>query len=234
LLSSADVILVNGLNLEESLAALLDTVDGEIVAVSAGVPTLEVEEHEEEHLEAEEEHNHEGADPHVWMNPLNVKIWADNIAAALANADPQNAAAYAANAVAYKTQLDELDFWAQEQLATIAPQDRVIVSDHEALAYFADHFGFEVIGALIPSSTTLSEPAAGALADLQQAIDDSGVKAIFIGTSTNPNLAHQVAADTGVDLVVIYTESLSEVEGPAATYLDMMRYNIEAIVQALK
>src|SRR5690606_3853776 len=111
-------------------------------------------EHEHEH-EGEEGHDHghshEGPDPHAWMNPLNVKIWVDNLAAALAEADPPHVAEYAANAEAYQAELDALDAWIVEQVAALDAHDRVLVTDHETLAYFADRYGFEVVGALIPS-----------------------------------------------------------------------------------
>jgi ABC-type Zn uptake system ZnuABC Zn-binding protein ZnuA len=82
--------------------------------------------------------------------------------------------------------------------------------------------------------STLSEPSAQELADLQQQITTEGVKAIFVGTTTNPDLAEQIANDVGVQVVLLYAESLSESGGPAATYIDFMRYNVSAIVEALK
>lgn len=188
-------------------------------------------EHEEE---AGHDHEHEGPDPHAWMNPQNVKVWADNVAAALSAADPAHAASYQANAEAYKAELDALDSWAAEQLAGIDHERRVLVTDHETLGYFAARYDFEVIGALIPSLSTLSEPSAGELAALQTAIADHEVDVIFIGFSITPGLAQSVAADTGVQLVTLYTEALSAADGPAASYLDMMRYNVNAIAQALK
>ncbi|MBX3048017.1 MAG: zinc ABC transporter substrate-binding protein [Anaerolineales bacterium] len=191
--------------------------------------------HEHEHEEeAGHDHEHEGPDPHAWMNPQNVKVWADNVAAALSAADPAHAASYQANAEAYKAELDALDSWAAEQLAGIDHERRVLVTDHETLGYFAARYDFEVIGALIPSLSTLSEPSAGELAALQTAIADHEVDVIFIGFSITPGLAQSVAADTGVQLVTLYTEALSAADGPAASYLDMMRYNVSAIAQALK
>ncbi len=193
------------------------------------------EDHDHEH-EGEDEHghDHEGPDPHAWMDPQNVKIWADNIAAALSTADPANAADYQANAEAYKAELDALDSWAVEQLAGIGHDRRLLVTDHETLGYFAARYDFEVIGALIPSLSTLSEPSAGELAALQTAIADYDIDVIFIGFSITPSLAQRVAADTGVQLVTLYTEALSAADGPAASYLDMMRYNVSAIAEALK
>lgn len=224
-LAEADLIFVNGLGLESFMQALLDdaTGHGGVIITSQGVPTLQ--------FQGEE---YSGADPHVWTNPLNVKIWADNIAKAFAELDPANAETYHTNAEAYKTQLDELDQWAMEQIAQIPVTQRVLVTDHEALGYFADQYGFKIVGALFPSYSTQSEPSARDLADLETAIRRHQVKAIFVGVSLNPSLVQRVAADTGIQLVSIYTETLSDSTGAAATYLDMIRYDVEAIVGALK
>lgn len=223
-LAEADLIFVNGLGLEESLQSLLDTQSEKVTAVSDGVVTIEFAGDEE----------FAAGDPHAWMNPQNVKIWVDNIANALGSADPANAANYVANAEAYKAELDELDAWAMEQIAQIPAEERVLVTDHESFGYFADHYGFEIVGAVIPSSSTLSEPSAGELAELESAIQQFGVKAIFVGLSTNPALAEQVAADTGIQLVPVYTESLSDADGPASSYLEIIRFDVEAVVAALK
>lgn len=253
LISEANLIFINGLGLEEFMQALLTDagVQANVVSVSDGVQTIEFagEEHEhehegEEHEEHEgeehegeehegEEHHHEGADPHVWMSPANVKVWVENIVAALSEADPQNAPTYEANGAAYIKQLDELDTWAQGQIAQIPAANRHLVTDHESFGYFADHYGFEIVGALIPSYSTLSEPSAGELAQLEDAVRSYAVPAIFVGVSVNPSLAERVAADTGVNLVPVYTESLSE-GGPADHYLALIRYDVEAIVSALR
>ncbi|KAA3642954.1 MAG: zinc ABC transporter substrate-binding protein [Chloroflexi bacterium] len=244
---NADIVFVNGLDLEEFLAEMVENVGGEdnIVSVSEEVATIEFsgghDDHEEgeehdDHEEGEEheEHEHSGADPHVWMDPNNVKIWTDNIATALSTSDPDNAATYVANAEAYNLELDELDEWAQSELAQLASENRVLVTDHEALGYFAEHYGFEIIGTILPGSSTLAEPSASELAALEDLVVDFGVPAIFVGTTVNPNLAQRVADDTGVQLVPLYTGSLSDADGPAATYLEMMRYNVGAIVEALQ
>lgn len=256
-LEGASLIFVNGLGLEESLEALLHAAeeDGRVVTVSEGIHTLEFEddhdhegehhepedEHDHEHEgedahehEGEHEHHHEGADPHVWMAPRNVMVWVDNISTALAQVDAANAAVYQANAAAYKAELSELDSWIEAQVGQLPAADRELVTDHESFNYFAERYGFELVGALIPSFSTLSEASAGELAELEQAIAAHGVPAIFVGASFSPSLAERVAADTGVTLVRLYSETLSEASGPASSYLEMMRYNVGAIIDALK
>ncbi len=249
-IAEADLVVVNGLGLEASLEAFLHDAesDGRVVVASDGIATLEFEddhaheeehehegehEHEDEHAH-EEGHHHEGEDPHVWMNPLNVIVWVDNIAAALAAADGANATAYQANAEAYKASLAQLDGWIKEQVAQLPAASRHLVTDHESFNYFAEHYGFEIVGALIPSFSTLSEVSAGELAEIEEAIAAHGVPAIFIGASINPALAERVSADTGVALVVLYGETLSAADGPAPTYLELMRYNVTSITEALR
>jgi len=223
--AEADVVFINGLNLDEFMQGLMNNAEaqGVVVTVSEGIETI-----------ASDEAEFAGGDPHVWMNPLNVKIWADNIAEGLAAADPASSDVYRANAEAYKIQLGELDTWAAEQISQIPVEQRLLVTDHDSLGYFLDHYSFQFVGAVIPSTSTSSEPSAGELADLEQAIQQYGVKAIFVGISVNPALAERVAADTDVQLIPIYTEALSDANGPATTYVDMMRYDIETIVGVLK
>jgi ABC-type Zn uptake system ZnuABC Zn-binding protein ZnuA len=238
-LNGAHVIFVNGLHLEEALQSVLDTVDSgaPIVSVNSGVPTIEFDAdhtHDQDAAdEAASDHHHEGADPHTWMDVHNVEIWVDNVAATLAALDPANAGQYAANADAYRAQLAELQAEIVAAVATIPPEKRKLVTDHSNLAYLANAYGFTVTGTVIPSLSTLASPSAQQLAALQQQIEQENIEAIFVGTTVNPKVAEQIAVDTGAAIVPIYTGSLSDAQGPAATYLAMMRYNIDQIVRAL-
>jgi ABC-type Zn uptake system ZnuABC Zn-binding protein ZnuA len=109
-----------------------------------------------------------------------------------------------------------------------------LVTDHDALGYFADAYDFTIVGAVIPSLSTMAAPSASELAALQDQIEAEGVRAIFVSASVNPELAEQLAADTGATVAMIYTGSLSDAAGPASTYLDFMRYNMRTIMEALK
>jgi zinc/manganese transport system substrate-binding protein len=224
-LAEADLVFINGFGLEEALQPLLESQGFNLIAVSDGIEPLAAK---------PQESAHEGADPHVWMNPLNVKVWAANIAAALAAADPAHADAFRANAAAYQAELDALDSWALAEIAKLPVAERILVTDHQSFGYFADHYGFELVGALIPSLSTVSEPSAGELAQLEDSIRQYGVKAIFISVSMNPALAQRVATDTGILLVPLYVESPSAADGPAPTYLDLIRFDVRAIVNALQ
>ena len=194
----------------------------------------EGEKHHDEHEGEEHHHDHGGNDPHTWFNPSNVMVWAHNIADALGEMDPDNSQAYTANEESYKEELTELDGWIRGQVALIPEGDRNLVTDHSVFAYFSAEYGFTQVGTLIPSYSTLGEPTAQELAQVQDAIQLLNVKAVFVGTTFNPGLGEQVADDTGTELVFVYTGSLSESDGDAGTYLDYMRYNTTAIVNALK
>ncbi len=231
-LAKAHVVYANGAGLETFLESLMDSVDiaGRLVYVSDGIALLQAE-HEHEDEAGDER---EGGDPHTWFDPNHVVVWVAKIRDTLSALDPANAPAYRANAQAYIARLEELDAWIRQQVAQIPPDNRRLVTDHTAFTYFAARYGFEQVGAIFPGYSTLASPSAKELAALEDAIRAQGVKAVFVGKTVNPALAERVAQDTGVRLVFLYTGSLGETGSPAATYLDMMRYNVSAIAEALR
>jgi ABC-type Zn uptake system ZnuABC Zn-binding protein ZnuA len=231
--AEADVIFANGAGLEGFLDNLIESAGAfeQVVHVSDGIDFLMV---------AGEEHEHEGeeqelqrSDPHVWTDPKNVLVWVQNIELELSAADPENAGDFAANADVYQADLKELDAWIREQVAQIPEGNRKLVTDHTLFSYFAEAYGFEQVGALIPGYSTLAEPTAGELAALEDAINALGVTAVFVGNTINFSLGEQVAEDTGTQLIYVYTGSLSEKGGEADSYLTYMRYNTTAFVNAL-
>lgn len=235
--ADARVIFMNGAGLEAFMQSLLEKSGSQarLVEVSQDIALLEAVSHDE--AELEDEHSEEGehaGDPHVWMDPNNVLIWVDHIESTLVEIDPQNAASYKMNAEDYRQELIDLDQWILEQVSQIPVANRELVTDHQLFIYFANRYGFEQIGAIVPGYSTLSEPSAQELAQLEDAIRELGVRAIFVGNTVNPALAQRVANDTGTKLVFFYTGSLTEATGPAPTYLDYMRFNVQAIVEALR
>lgn len=220
-LSGADLVLVNGFDLEVTLQPLL-TDAANVVVVSEGIAALP--------FSGEEG----GLDPHVWQDPNNVIVWTRNIADAFSKADPAHADEYQVNAETYIAELTSLDAWIRERVAEIPEANRKLVTDHEAFGYFAARYGFEQVGTVIPSLSTGAAPSARELAALEDAIRSSGVKAVFVGSTVSPDLSRRVADDTGVRLVSLFTGSLSAAGGGAETYLDMIRYNVNAIVEALR
>ena len=222
-LADAQVIFANGAGLEEFLQPLLESAGAtdKLVEVSNGVSLLALD-------------GETGSDPHTWMDPNNVIVWAQNIAAALTAADPEHAADYQANAEAYAASLRDLDAWIRSEVEQIPEANRLLVSDHAVLGYFAGTYGFSTLGTITGSFSTEAAPSAQELAALEDAILASGVKAIFVTESSNQVMADQIAGDTGIQAVWLYHASLTDASGPAPTYLEFMRYNVAAIVEALK
>ena len=228
--ADADIVFANGAGLEKFLDTLIESAgaDERVVSVSEGITLRGLE------TAPPGDDESPGTDPHTWVDPNNVLVWVDNIEHALAAADPDHAANYAENAARYRKQLTDLDAWIRQQVEEIPPENRKLVTDHTLFGYFADEYGFEQVGALIPGYSTLAEPSAQELAAIEDAIREYGVPAIFVGNTVNPALAERVAEDTGTQLVTVYTGSLSGPDGDAPTYLDYMRYNVTAFVEALK
>ncbi|MBU0512578.1 MAG: metal ABC transporter substrate-binding protein [Chloroflexi bacterium] len=234
--ADADVVFANGAGLETFLDPLIENAGArdKIVPVSEGIELLKFSgDHEDEFEGEENEHGHKGADPHTWTDPNNVMIWVQNIERAFSELDSANAGVYAVNAEKYTNELQTLDAWIREQVAKIPPANREIVTDHLIFGYFAKAYGFEQIGAIIPGYSTLAEPSAQELAALQDIIKALGVQAVFVGNTANSSLAERIADDTGIQLVFIYTGSLSDKGGEAGTYIDYIRYNVGAVVDAL-
>lgn len=216
-ISESDLIFINGLGLEESLMGFLEsTASAQIVSLS-----------EDMKLQG-------SSDPHVWTNPKNVSRWIDRIANELIALDPLRAATYQINAAAYKAELESLDEWAASQLNQLEAHQRSFISDHEILTHFALRYDFEIVGTLIPGTSSLADPSAAALSELERAVEEYGRLALFVGSPESEELAAQFAADTGIHITAIFVESLSGLEGPAASYLEMMRYDVNVIVNALK
>ena len=230
-ISKAQVIFISGLGLEESLQPTLDAnANGTVVQVSEGIDVRALEEQTAQN----DEHDHESGDPHTWTDPNNVIVWTENIASALSAADPANAESYRTNADAYIASLQELDTWIRSEVESIPLERRKLVTDHLAFGYFADEYGFEQAGALIGSFSTNASPSAKELAALEDLIRAQNVPAVFVSKTASSTLAEQVAQDTGIQVVLVYTGSLSASGGEADSYLAFMKYNVKAIVKALK
>jgi ABC-type Zn uptake system ZnuABC Zn-binding protein ZnuA len=244
--SGSDLFILNGGGLEETLEDTLRTAASGTTFVEAaegitprepqaGEPLHEhVHEGEEPHEEEADEGEQE-ADPHFWLDPTLVKTYVENIRDAFIAADPGGEAEYTANAAAYSAELDELDAWIEDEVATLPEEDRLLVMNHVSHGYFADRYGFRIVGAVIPSVATGESPTAKQLAELTQTIRTEGVRAIFVDLGENPQLADQIAAETGIVVVDdLRPHSLSEPDGEASTYIDMMKHDAQQIVDALK
>ncbi|MCS7288094.1 MAG: metal ABC transporter substrate-binding protein [Roseiflexus sp.] len=180
-------------------------------------------------------HHHDEGDPHFWLDPTKVVTYVANIRDGLMRVDPAGAEVYRTNAERYIAQLNELDRFIAAEVAKIPEANRKLVTNHESFGYFADRYGFRIIGTIVPSVSTGASPSAQQLARLIERVREAAVKVIFLETGANPQLAEQLARETGIRVVSdLYTHSLSDANGPAPTYLDMMRYNVKRIVEALQ
>jgi ABC-type Zn uptake system ZnuABC Zn-binding protein ZnuA len=228
----AHVVFANGVGLEENLEEMLESAGGDAVEVYVS-HELELREAQEGYEREQEGHPHEGADPHVWFDVKNVIHWVETIEHTLSALDPANAQVYEANAEAYVHELEELDAWIMGQVTTIPEANRRLVTNHPVFAYFAARYGLEQLGAVYPVSPS-SEPSAQDIAELERAIREVGVPAVFAERTVNSKLAEQVAQDTGVELVPLYTGSVGEPGSGVESYIELMRYDVNAIVDALK
>ncbi len=180
-------------------------------------------------------HGEGACDPHLWMDPHNVIYWVLKIRDTLSTQDPDNAATYAANAEAYAQELVALESdFILPALEDLPAEKRVLVTSHESMGYLATTFGFELITTVVPGMSTMVEPSARDVAGLIDMVRDEGVRAIFGDAFAPQAIMSTIAAETGAELVSLYSDTLSDTRGPAATYLDYMRYNVATIVEALK
>jgi ABC-type Zn uptake system ZnuABC Zn-binding protein ZnuA len=221
-IADSQVLIVNGAGLETWLEKVLQNAGGsrQVLVASDGLT------------------NRAGpgaSDPHFWLDPQLAVHYVENIRDGLSRADPAGAEVYARNASAYIARLKELDSWITAQVAQIPADRRLLVTNHEAFGYYANRYGFRIAGSVIPSFSSEASPSAQQLAALVDAIRQTGVRAIFVEVGANPQLAEQIGQETGVKVISdLYTHSPSAPNGPAPTYIDMLKYDTVQIVTALK
>jgi len=225
----ADLVVSNGLGLEEGLQQHVDA------AEAAGVPVVEAGDLIEplSYVEGDAEGE---PDPHFWTDTGRMLDVVDGLEPVLAadveGVDPDRLAEAAAS---YRSELESLDAELTEAFGAIPAERRALVTNHHVFGYLAERWGFRVVGAVLPSGTTLAAPSASDLADLTDAIEEAGVATIFADSSQPDRLVQVLAdeADVDVDVVALHTESLSAPGGGAATYLEMMRSNEQLISHGL-
>lgn len=230
--AQSDVLIVNGSGLESFLSRILQNAGGKhlLIEASKGLTSRKPS-----GSEPSTSGTSQGIDPHFYLDPVDVIQYVNNIRDGLSQADPAGASIYANHADAYIVQLNSLDQWIKSQVAQIPPDRRLLVTNHETFGYFADHYGFKIVGAIIPSVTPDASPSAQELTSLVNQIKASGAPAIFLETGTNQQLAQQIARETGAKIAPeLYSHALSGPNGPAPTYIDMMKYDVNVITSALK
>ncbi len=227
-LTNANLIFENGLGFESWLADMVTAagVQGQQVVVSQGITagTISVGD------EAGE------TDPHIWQNPYNYVRVAELIRDTLIAADPSNAVSYQLNANAYITDLLAVDTYIVQQVQALPVDQRKLVTNHDAFGYFASRYGLEIVGTALGSVST--EGASGSAANIVQLVETvraTGARAIFPENIENADVVKQIAQEAGVVVgAPLCSDALTAVDGPCPTYLQMLRYNIDSIISALK
>ena len=223
-IAESDLLIVNGAEYEHFLENVIKNAGGERILVDASAG-LKVREN------AEGEH---GVDPHLWLDPDNIIGYVENIRAGLTVLDPDGADIYKSNAEAYIKQLQALDVWISEQVASIPAERRLLVTNHDSLGYFAERYGFTVVGTVVEGTSSNAAPSAQQMAALIDQIKATDAPAVFIDATESTVLADQIASDAGVKVITdLYFSSLTD-GPPAGTYIDMMKYNVTRIIEALK
>ncbi|MDR6692119.1 zinc/manganese transport system substrate-binding protein [Microbacterium sp. 1154] len=224
-LRSADLLVANGLGLEEGLQQHLDAAAADGVSAIVAGDAVTVLPYTSTDADGAD-------DPHFWTDPAQMIAVVDRLTPAL---ERLGGAAVTERSVAYRAQLEELDAEMSAAFAAVPAERRALVTNHHVFGYLADRFGFRVIGAVIPGGTTLAAPSTSDLADLVSAIDEAKVPTIFAESSSPDRLVRALAeeADRHVEVTELFTESLTDASGDAPDYLTMMRVNTERIATGL-
>jgi zinc/manganese transport system substrate-binding protein len=219
----ADLVVVNGLGLEAGLSDVLES------AVADGANVIEIA----PHLDPLPFGGGDELDPHMWMDPLRMKVAASAIAEALFLIDGDDS--WHAGEAAYAAELDAAHQQIETLLAQVPVEQRKLVTNHDSLGYLADRYGFVVIGTVIPGGSSLGNPSSAQLAELVATVERENVPAIFAETTEAQDLAEAVAAEVGHDVavVVLLTGSLAEEGSPGDTLIGMLLIDAERIAEAL-
>jgi zinc/manganese transport system substrate-binding protein len=233
--SEAKVVVTNGLKFEGWMRRLMQSSASKatLVEASKGIrPRVEKDAHG--HGKADKHgHNHGGQDPHAWQSVANVKVYVGNIRDALVVADPAGKPAYEANAMRYLAELETLDSDIRASLAQIPADRRKIITSHDAFGYYAEAYGVQFTAPR--GISTEAEASARDVARLIQQIRKEKITAVFVENISDQRLVQQIAAETGARIGgTLFSDALSKADGPAPTYIDMMRYNTKTISDALK
>jgi zinc/manganese transport system substrate-binding protein len=222
--SQADILVFNGLAFEGWLDRLVEASNfaGIRVVATDGIEPIAFGDGDD----------HGAFDPHAWQSLANAVVYVDNITAVLATADPANASSYYRNRASYVAEIEGLDAEIRGLAAGLPEDRRTVVTSHDAFGYFSEAYGLHFVAP--HGVSTESEPSAADIAALIRQIREEGIRAIFIESIADSRLLEQIAAETGASIGgTLYSDSLSKPDGPASTYLNMMRYNALTLARAL-
>jgi zinc/manganese transport system substrate-binding protein len=228
-IAQADLVVVNGLGFETWITKLVKNSGfrGPVVTLAEGITPLEAACHDDH------THNHGHFDPHAWQDVRNVVRYVENLRVSLVKLIPAQADTINARAAAYSRELNALHAYATDTLAALPADRRKLVTSHDALGYLGHAYGLTIVP--ISGLSTEQEPNARQVAKLITSIREQKVPAIFIESTANPKLAELLAREAGVIVPPpLYTDSVGPEGSPAASYLGMMRHNIDTIAAALR
>ena len=233
-LAEADIVFVNGLGLEGWLDRLIRAsgTRAPVVVTSAGVKPIPAEGEHGGHDHGDHDRGDHAVDPHAWQNLANVRIYVANIRDGLAKVDPAHADAYRAAAAAYLGKLDDLERDVRAAISSIPAERRRIITTHDAFGYFAAAYGLRFVAP--KGVSTDSEASPRDVAAIIRQIRRDRVPAVFLENISDPRQMEQIARESGARIGgKVFSDALSRPDGPAPTYLDMMRSNLRAFSAAL-
>lgn len=249
-LGAADVLVINGVGLEEWLDAAISAsgFDGVTIDSDQGIEIQDIAagaEHADDEADADAdeggatddaEHSHEGGNPHIWTDVANAETMVGTIADGLSDAQPDLAADFEANATAYTGRLAELDEWIRTNIDAVPVEQRLLVSNHDSFGYFTEAYGITYVGSIIPSFDDNAEPSAAAIDELVAAITATEVTAVFSEASISPKAAHTIADEAGVTVYsgedALYSDSLGSKDSDGATYIGSQLHNVGLILES--
>jgi zinc/manganese transport system substrate-binding protein len=233
-IAAADIVLVNGLQFEGFLRRLIEAsgTKAPVVELTKGVQPLKSTEQAHDRERSGHHHHHGDYDPHAWQAVPNARIYVKNIVDAFCSIDPPGCTTYETNAKAYDATLGVLDDEIRATIARIPPHKRVVITAHDAFGYFAHEYGLTF---LAPEGlSTDAEAPASDIAALIRQIKRDKVAAVFVENIADPRLVQRIAAETGSKVGgELYSDALSRPDGPAATYVDLMKHNASTIRKAI-
>ena len=271
IVSSADLVIMNGLGLEGWMERLVKAsgYKGKTIVATDNIPKLKFEDDHDDHKkddhghkkdhddhkkddhghkkdhddhkkddhghkkDHDDHHGHGEWDPHVWLSVPNMKIYVTNVAEAMSRMDPSSKTYYMKNLKKYMSDLDNLDKFIRRSVNSIPKKDRVVITSHEAFGHLSNEYGIEMLAPQALSTETRA--SASKIASIVRFIKKHSVKAVFPENITDNRLIEQIAKQTKIKIgASLYSDALSEKNGPAGTYLNYMRYNVGTIVKALK
>jgi zinc/manganese transport system substrate-binding protein len=226
-LLDSKILVVNGLGLEGWMSRLQKSsgFKGQVVTATKGIKTRQME-------EEEKGKTRKITDPHAWQSLVNGRVYVQNIRDGLVAADPAGKETYEANATKFLADIDAVEKTVKDSIAKLPPARRKIITTHDAFGYFGATYGMEFIAP--EGVSTESEASAKDVAKIIRQIKAEKIPAVFLENVTDHRLLDQIAKETGAKVGgTLYSDALSDANGPAATYLDMFRHNIETLTAAL-